>query len=94
MKIKFYYIYILFSSKDKKLYIGFSEDLKARLVEHLRGRVGATRNRLPLILIYYEAFTNGKDAKTRERFLKSGFGRSQLKKALKNRFRELGYKNL
>ena len=94
MEIKFFYVYVLFSFKDKKLYIGFSEDLKARLVEHIKGRVRATKNRLPLILIYYEAFTNEKDAKTRERFLKSGFGRFQLKKALHNRLEQLYYKHL
>ncbi|MBI2676834.1 MAG: GIY-YIG nuclease family protein [Candidatus Yanofskybacteria bacterium] len=94
MKIEFFYIYILFSSKDKKLYIGYTENLKIRLGEHFRGRVAATKNRRPLILIHYEAFINKKDAKSREEFLKSGFGRSQMKKALQNILKELGYKNL
>ncbi len=94
MKIKFFYIYILFSSKDYKLYIGYTENLKTRLGEHFHGRVIATKNRRPLILIHYEALTNKQDAKVRERFLKSGFGRSQLKKAIQNRLGELGYKYL
>jgi len=87
-------VYILFSQRDKKLYIGYTENLSNRLGEHFRGRVVATRNRKPIILIYYEAFTNKQDAKMRERFLKSGFGRSQLKKALQNKLKELGYKHL
>ncbi|MBI2515173.1 GIY-YIG nuclease family protein [Candidatus Wolfebacteria bacterium] len=94
MKIQFFYVYILFSQKDEGLYIGYTENLKIRLGEHFKGRVTATRNRKPLILIHYEAFTNKKDAKAREVFLKSGFGRSQMKKALQNRFEELGYKYL
>jgi len=94
MKIQFFYVYILFSQKDEGLYIGYTENLKIRLGEHFKGRVAATKNRKPLILIHYEAFTNKKDAKAREVFLKSGFGRSQLKKALQNRLGELGYKHL
>jgi putative endonuclease len=92
MKIQFYYVYVLFSRKDDGLYIGYTEDLKSRLGEHFKGRVVATKHRRPLLLIHYEAFTNKKDAKAREVFLKSGFGRSQLRKALQNRMRELGYK--
>lgn len=91
MKIKFFYIYILFSLKDHKLYIGYTENLKIRLGEHFRGRSTATKNRRPLLLIHYEAFVNKKDAKAREVFLKSGFGRSQLKKALQHKLEELGY---
>lgn len=94
MKIKFFYVYILFSLRDNKLYIGYTEDLRARIKKHTSGRVRATKNRKPLILIHYEAFSNKKDAKARERFLKSGFGRSQLKKALQHRLKELGYKYL
>ncbi len=91
MKIKFFYIYILFSLKDYKLYIGYTENLKVRLGEHFKGRSIATKNRRPLLLIHYEAFTNKKDAKAREVFLKSGFGRSQLKKALQHKLKELRY---
>ncbi len=91
MKIKFFYIYILFSLKDYKLYIGYTENLKVRLGEHFKGRSIATKNRRPLLLIHYEAFTNKKDAKAREVFLKSGFGRSQLKNALKHKLKELRY---
>lgn len=88
---KRFYVYILFSLKDNKLYIGLTTDLKARLTLHAQGRVAATKFRRPLKLIYYEYFVNQKDAKARERFLKSGFGRSQFKLALKDTLKELGY---
>ena len=84
----------MFSLKDNKLYIGYTENLKLRLGEHFNGRSMATKNRRPLILIHYEAFTHEKDAKAREVFLKSGFGRSQLKQALQNKLEEIGYKYL
>ena len=90
--VSMYYVYILFSLKDKKLYIGFSTNLKVRLTEHAKGEVRSTKLRRPLKLIYYEYFITQKDAKSRERFLKSGFGRSQLKLALKDTLSGLGYK--
>ncbi|MEK7502190.1 MAG: GIY-YIG nuclease family protein [Patescibacteria group bacterium] len=78
-----YYVYTLLSLKDKKLYTGFTTDLKDRLSRHARGEVRSTVNRRPLKLIHYEYFVNEDDAKAREVFLKSGFGRSNLKKAFK-----------
>lgn len=77
-----FYVYILFSLKDFKFYTGFTTDLKDRLSRHVRGDVRATVNRRPLKLIHYEYFINEEDAKAREIFLKSGFGRNNIKKAL------------
>ena len=78
-----FYVYILFSLKDGKFYIGFTTDLKDRLSRHARGEVKSTTSRRPLKLIHYEYFINEDDAKAREVFLKSGFGRDNIKKALK-----------
>ena len=90
----FYFIYVLFSQKDKKLYIGFTSNLENRLKEHFAGKVTSTKQRLPFELIHYEAFRNQKDAKAREKFLKSGFGRSQFKKSLQTDLKKLKYKFL
>lgn len=78
-----YFVYTLFSLKDHKFYTGFTTDIKDRLLRHARGEVKSTVNRRPLKLIHYEYFVNEKDAKSREVFLKSGFGRNNLKKALR-----------
>lgn len=78
-----YYVYTLISQRDHKFYTGFTTDLKDRLSRHARGEVRSTANRRPLKLIHYEYFINEGDAKAREVFLKSGFGRDNLKKALK-----------
>lgn len=84
-----FYVYILLSLKDKKFYTGFTADLKDRLSRHARGEVKSTQNRRPFKLIHYEYFVNEDDAKAREVFLKSGFGRDNMKKALKRTLREL-----
>ncbi len=85
-----YYVYILLSLKDKKFYTGFTTDLRNRLSQHARGEVISTKNRLPVKLIHYEYFINEEDARSREVFLKSGFGRKQLKNSLKNTLIEYG----
>ena len=79
------WVYILKSEKDKKCYIGSTNDLRNRLKEHNNGRVFSTRSRRPLILIYYEAYRSEKDARNREKTLKNyGNGITNLYKRLSN----------
>lgn len=78
----FYYTYVLKSLKDQKSYIGWSDDLKARVNKHNKGLVQATQSRRPLKLIYYEACLTKEKAISREKYLKSGFGRGFLKKRI------------
>lgn len=80
----FFYTYTLYSLKDKKIYNGFTSNLVRRLKQHQGGRVTSTKHRRPLILIHAEKYISKRDAKAREVFLKSGFGRKQLLKSLKN----------
>lgn len=87
-----YYVYILFSEKDGKLYTGFTPDLKERIKKHNSGYVLATKNRRPLKLIYYESYLTELDAKRREKFLKGGKGKEELKIQLKDCFKKLNYK--
>jgi len=88
-----YYVYILLSIKDGNLYIGSTPDLKARVRKHESGYVIATKSRRPLQLIHYEAYTIPLDAKRREKFLKGGKGRSELKIQLKECFEKFKYKH-
>ena len=78
-----FYVYVLQSLKDKKLYIGYSSDLKRRLREHKIGGSVSTKKRLPLKLLYYEAHTNEKDARRRERYFKTEKGKSTLRQMLR-----------
>ena len=65
-----FYVYILKSAKDGKLYIGYTNDLRTRYMEHSKGLVRSTRPRIPLSLVYYEAYIAQEDAKERETQLK------------------------
>lgn len=83
-----YYVYVLQSEKDGKLYTGYTNDLRRRLVEHTGGESKSTRPRLPLQLVYYEAYMSQADAKTREFRLKTSQGaRTALKRRLPNGLR-------
>ena len=84
----FYYVYILRSQKNKSLYIGYTADLRKRLEQHNSGESQATKPFRPYELIFYEAFLNRIDAKHREEYLKSGFGRRTINKMLR-RFLEV-----
>jgi len=77
-----YYTYILESIRDKKLYIGWTNNLKSRFVEHANGNVLSTKDRRPLNLIYYEACLSKELAIKREKYFKTGFGRRFLKNRL------------
>lgn len=79
-----YYVYILRSEKTKRLYKGFTSNLKERVLEHNRGKTISTKPGIPWKLVYYEAFENEKDARREELFLKSGKGRERIKHLLKN----------
>lgn len=79
----YYYVYVLQSKKDKKLYTGFTGDLRKRLKEHNEKRSTHTKGREPFVLIYYEACFNKTDARSRETYLKSGMGKRYIKNRLK-----------
>jgi len=85
-----FYVYILKSKKDNNLYIGSTNNLRRRIVEHKNGKVGNTKHRLPLDLIYYEAYEDETDAREREGNLKhSGSVYNGLIKRIKRSINKL-----
>ena len=79
-----YYVYILQSLKNKSQYTGYTADLKKRFLEHNKRISCSTKYKCPWKLIYYEACLNEKDAKAREKYLKSGMSKRYLKNRLKS----------
>ncbi len=76
-------VYVLESLKDHGWYIGYTMNLKKRLLAHNSGRNRSTVQRRPWKLIYAEAYLEKMDALGREKFLKSGNGRELLKKQIR-----------
>jgi putative endonuclease len=78
-----FYVYVLESLKDGKYYIGYTNNLKRRLVEHEKGINFSTKFRRPFKLIYFEGCLMEIDAKRREKYLKTTQGRRFLGLRLK-----------
>ncbi|MBI2465139.1 GIY-YIG nuclease family protein [Candidatus Shapirobacteria bacterium] len=84
--VVFYYTYVLESLKDNSLYIGYTSDLKKRFKRHNLGLNKATKPHIPYRLIHFEGFLNRVDAKSREVYLKSGWGLKSVHKMLEKYF--------
>ncbi len=74
-----HYVYVLKSQKDKKYYIGATNDIQRRLAEHNSRCTKSTKSRGPFELIYCEKFDKKEIAIKREKFFKTGDGRKVLK---------------
>lgn len=77
-----FYVYILQSSKNKDIYVGFTNNLKNRFELHNTGRVKSTKPYKPWALIYYEAYRAKLDATKREKELKMHAAKNELLKKL------------
>ena len=84
------YVYVLQSLQDNRFYTGWTTDLKRRLRQHNDGETFSTRSRRPLRLVYYEAYLSSKDAKRREKYLKTGMGKCDLRRRLSSSLANLG----
>lgn len=74
-----FYVYVLKNKNYDELYIGSTNDLKRRIIEHNEGRVKSTNLKRPYKLVYYEAYGEESDARRREKMLKlRGQARNQL----------------
>lgn len=81
-----YYNYVLRSLKDSNLYIGFTKNIKKRILDDEKGKVSSTKYRCPLVLIYYEVSLNQDSAIHREKYLKTSYGHRYLKNRIGNDF--------
>lgn len=79
-----FYVYILKSTKNSDIYVGYSEDLKTRFRAHNQGKVKSTKVNKPWILVYYETYKDKKDATKREKQLKGHKAKADLKKQIEN----------
>ncbi len=79
-----FYVYLLRSKRDGKIYTGYTTDLKRRIGQHFSGDVHTTVRMGEIELIYYEAFTNEEDAREREGYLKTTKGKRAVKLMLRN----------
>ena len=77
-----YYVYVLRSLINRRLYTGSTQDIERRLKEHNSGKTKYTSSTKPFELVYKETYNTRLEAVRREKFLKSGKGREFLKDKL------------
>jgi putative endonuclease len=69
-----FYVYVVRSMKDGRLYTGVTADLDRRLSEHNRGKTRSLRYRRPVKLVYSEEYATRAEAQARERYFKTAEG--------------------
>ena len=79
-----YYVYILQSKIDNFLYVGYSTDVKKRVLSHNSKKNLSTKNKAPYKLIFCEIYTCKSDAKRREKYFKTTKGKTTLRYMLKD----------
>ena len=81
-----YFVYVLENSFDMTWYVGFTINIEGRIIQHNTHTGGNhTKSKEGIWKpIYYEAYINKEDALKREKFLKSGSGKSFIKKQISN----------
>jgi len=75
LKTRMFTVYAIQSEVDKRIYVGFTEDLTRRLKEHNSGKTISTKGYRPWKLFYTEVLENRFAAREREKYLKSGIGK-------------------
>ncbi len=79
-----FYVYVLVSQANSRLYVGRTSDLRTRLREHLKGKTWTTARMTDLTLVFYEAFLSKSDSIRREWYLKTSKGKSSLRQVIRD----------
>jgi len=79
MKHPAFAVYILYSLKDDKFYIGYTSDFSRRMSEHEQGKSKSTAPRRPFVPILCEYYYSKSVALRRELYFKTNAGKRVLR---------------
>lgn len=74
-----YFVYAIKSEKDGRIYVGLTLNIDIRIREHNSCKTRSTKGFIPWKLIYTEKVATRIEARSREKYLKSGCGKEFLK---------------
>lgn len=74
-----HFVYAISSKEHNYIYVGMTQDLKARIKRHNDGRERTTKFYIPFELIYSEQCKTRPEARIREKYWKSGIGKEKLR---------------
>lgn len=78
-----YFVYAINSLIRNYIYVGLTGNLHRRISNHNRGYNRTTKPYLPFKLIYSEEFNSRKEARVKEKYLKSGISKKFLRTFIK-----------
>ena len=81
-----YFVYLIGDNKKSKLttYVGYTNDIKKRLILHNKGKGAKFTRGRTWKLIYYEKYKTKKEAISRESYIKKN---RNLRNSLKNKYK-------
>ena len=74
-----YFVYVLYSEKFDRTYTGMTTDVIKRLKQHNAQQNRSTKAYVPWKIIFTEEFKTRKEAREKEKYLKTGVGRDFIK---------------
>jgi predicted GIY-YIG superfamily endonuclease len=72
-------VYAIVSEKNNEIYVGMALSAEKRLKEHNDGKNRYTKGLRPWKIFKIEYFPDWKEARVREKYLKSGIGKELLR---------------
>lgn len=90
MHMSMYYLYVLQSIKTGTYYVGVTNEIERRLIEHnSESGIRYTKNVKPWKLMYTEMYPTLSEARSREKQVKSWKKRSKIEALINNRSHRL-----
>ena len=86
--MKNYSVYILFSLKLNKYYVGYTSDLETRMTKHLSSHKGYTGQIADWKVVYREQYGSKADAIRREKEIKGWKSRKMIEKLIVSKTQE------
>jgi len=78
-----FYVYVLYSRKFNKIYVGFTSNLEQRFISHNeKAKSGWTIKFRPWKILFYEKFSTKPEAMKREKALKGHKGRDYIREMI------------
>jgi putative endonuclease len=82
-----HFVYVLYSAKFDRSYVGMTKNVKQRLSQHNSGMNTSTKAFVPWEVVHVEIYETQIEARDREKYLKSAAGRRWRKKNIRPRAR-------
>ena len=82
-------IYVLRSFKNGVHYVGMTENIQRRLIEHNAGKSKFTSGHTPWEIIYTEMAENFIEGRIREKYLKTSAGKKFYLKVIEMKFKSI-----